>query len=174
MASISKSNNSVIIQCDNASNPSVISNWQDGEVTYSDDFVQLTFGNKGFKFGVWDITPMGELVTVNGVDVSAMSNADICELIRNNVLTEDQFSGTPVLIDDTNMVAGQFTAIQFIEDTILDVSDSAATIEVDGNGTTIDMTPYSGVSFAAGSQPLYGKFTQVQLISGTVKCYSNL
>lgn len=172
-ATITKINNSIVVQCGNATNPVTISNWQDAKCTYSDDFVQLTFGNQGFKFGEWDITPMGLLTEVNGIDTSAMTNAEIVEIINNNVLTDDQFSGTPTLITDTTMVEGQFTCIQIMEDAIFDVSDAAATIEVDAEGNAITMTAYSGVTFNAGDR-IYGKFTQVQLVSGSVKCYSNL
>ena len=173
MATITKSNNSIVIQTENSSHPVTISNWEDAKCTYSDDFVMLTFGNQGFVFGVWDITPMGELETVNGIDVSAMTNAEIATIIKNNVLTEDAFSGTPVLIDDTTMVEGQFTCLQVMADAVLDVSDAAATVEVDAEGTAIDVSDYAGITFTQGNR-IYGKFTQVQLVSGSVKAYSNL
>lgn len=174
MASITKRNNSIIIQCDNATNPATISDWSDGKVTYSDDHLALTFGNQGFMFGAWDVTPSGELTEINGVDVSASTNEEKALLIQNNVLTEDQFSGTPVIISDTTMVAGQFTAIEVLEAAILDVSDGDATVEVDGEGNAIDVSGYATIVLPAGGTPIYGKFTQIKLVSGTVKAYSNL
>jgi len=174
MATITKSQNNIVVQCDNSTRPSVFSSWEDANVTYGDDFVQLAIGNQGFQFAPWSVSPAGELTAVNGVDVTAFTNAEIATLIRNSVLTEDQFSGTPVIISDTTMVEGQFTAIQVIEDAVLDVSDSAATVQVDGSGDPITVSGYSGLTLAAGGAPIYGTFTQVQLVSGTVIAYSNL
>jgi hypothetical protein len=174
MASITKVQNNIVVQCDNSSQPAVFSNWKDAKVTYGTDHVQLTIGNQGFRFAEWDISPCGELTTVNGVSVTLLTNGQIAGLIRTSVLTEDQFSGTPVIIDDTTMVAGQFTAIQAIEDSVLDVSDAFATVQVDGQGTAIDVSGYAGAALVAGGTPIYGNFTQVQLVSGTVIAYSNL
>ena len=173
---ISKSfSNEILITAGNMTQPAVFQKWSNASCTYGSDWVQVSIGTKGFRFSSNpDMSPWGPLDTVNGVDVTAFDPVDIANLINSNVLTEDRFSGDPVVIDDTTMVAGQFTAIHFITDSVLDVSDAFATIEVDGQGNNItSLGNYAAQTFKAGDT-LYGKFTQVQLVSGSVKCYSNL
>jgi hypothetical protein len=175
MATISKQNNNIVIQTDNSSQPSIHSDWKNASVTYGTDYVTLSLGNNnGFMFTAdWGKSPIGALTEVNGVDVTGNTNAEIADLIRNNVLTPDQFSGTPKLITGTTAVAGQFTAIYFETNSVLNVTPVTGTIQVDGFGDPITMTPYTGISQLAGTT-IYGKFTQIQLVSGDAIGYSNL
>jgi len=176
MATITKSfANQIVVQCDNTTQPAYFSNWTNANVTYSADYVQLNIGAKGYRFtSDWSQSPCGALTAVNGVDVSTgYTNEEITNLIKNNVLTDDKFSGNPTVLTGTTMVEGQFTAIHFDTDTVLDVSDSAATVMVDGDGNALDVSNWSGVTHKAGDT-IYGKFTQVQLVSGNALLYSNL
>lgn len=167
--------NEILITAGNMTQPAVFQNWSHGSCTYGTDWVQISIGTKGFRFSSNpDMSPYGALELVGEIDVSAYDPVDIAALINTNILTEDKFSGTPTVIADTTMVQGQFTAIEFITDSVLDVSDANATVEVDALGNDItSLGDYSGQSFKAGST-IYGNFTQVQLVSGSVKCYSNL
>ena len=175
MATLSKSfSNEIIVQADNTTKPAVFSNWSDGQVTYGSDWVQLNIGKKGYRFtSNWAKSPVGALTTVNGVDVSAFTPANIAALINSNVLTEDRFSGNPLIIADTTMYSGQFTGIEVLADAVLDVSSGSATVEIKGDGTSVTMSGYAGATLTVGTI-IYGKFTQIKLASGKVKAYSNL
>lgn len=175
MATITKSfSNQIVVQCDNTTQPAYFSNWADATVTYGTDWVQLNIGSKGYRFtSDWAQSACGALTEVNGVDVTGLTNDEITDLIKNNVLTDDKFSGNPTVLTGTTMVAGQFTAIHFDTDTELDVSDSLATVMVDGEGNALDVSDWAGITHKAGDT-IYGKFTQVQLVSGNALLYSNL
>ena len=176
MATITKSySNEIVIQADNTLKPVVITNWKDGQATYGSDWVQLNIGNKGFKFSSnWAKSALGELTTINGVDVSGFTNANKVALINSNVLTEDRFSGNPTILTGATGATGQFTAIYFNEDSELDVTGTGTeTIWLNGVGTPISLASYSGKIQPKGST-LYGKFSAVYLASGTATCYSNL
>lgn len=167
--------NHILVQGDNMTQPAIFTNSADAVCTYTENSVRLSFGNKGYVFSSdWGISTFGPLTEVLTVDVSAWDPVDIAALINTNVLTEDRASGDPVIIADTTMVEGQFTVIEAITDSVLDVSDSAATVEVDGSGDPIaTLADYAGQTIPKGAF-IYGKFTQIQLISGAVKAYSNL
>ena len=176
MATITKSfSNLIVVQCDNTTQPAYFSSWTNANVTYSADYVQLNIEAKGYRFtSDWSQSPCGLLTDVNGIDVSTgYTNEEIANIIKNNVLTDDKFSGDPLVLSGTTMVSGQFTAIHFDTDTVLDVSDSAATVMVDGNGDAISVSNWTGVVHKAGDT-IYGKFSQVQLVSGNALLYSNL
>lgn len=176
MATITKSfSNLIVVQCNNTTQPAYFSDWSKADVTYGTNWVQLNIGGKGFRFtSDWSQSPCGALTAVNGVDVSTgYTSAQIATLIKNNVLTDDKFSGNPKVLSGTTMVSGQFTAIHFDTDTVLDVTNSSATVMVDGNGTAISVSNWSGVTHKAGDT-IYGKFTQVKLVSGNALLYSNL
>lgn len=174
MATITKVNNNIVIQTDNSSTPSVFSNWRDADVKYADDRVILTIGNKGFIFtDDWAVSPVGKLTSVNGNSLSGKTNAQIADIIRKNVLTEDQFSGKPTLITSTTTTTGNFTAIQIDEDTVFNVTAGSGTLMLDGFGNAISLSGWSGVTFNAGTTK-YGNFSQIKLVSGKVTAYSNL
>ncbi len=182
MSSITKIGNNIVVTPDNSANSATfaystncLATWGvESELGDESEFVNISLGNEhGYHFGTAWANPVGELTEINGIDVSSFTAEEKVTLIQNSVFTADQFSGTPVLIDDTSEYNGRFTAIQVIADAVLDVT-ADATIQVDGSGTVIDMTPYSGVTIPAWSMPIYGIFTQIQLVSGRVIAYSNL
>ena len=175
MATLSKSfSNNIVIQGDNTTKPAIFSNWSDGQVTYGSDWVELTIGKKGYRFSSnWAKSAAGKLTAVNGVDVTLFTPANIAALINSNVLTEDRFSGDPLIIADTTMRSGQFTGIEVLADAVLDVSSGSATVELKGDGTSVTMSGYAGATLTVGTI-IYGKFSQIKLVSGKVKAYSNL
>lgn len=182
MSIITKANNNLIIKADNSTRYATFANFIDILATWGveteagvdTEYVQLNFDNiRGYRFGNPYTNPEGPLTSVNGIDVSGFTALEIVTLINNSVLTSDAFSGTPVLIDDTTMVAGNFTAIMPLEDTVLDVAAGTNTVMVDGNGDPIDVSAYSGLTLPAWGV-IYGHFTQVDLVSGSVIAYSNL
>lgn len=175
MATLTKSfANQIVVQCDNTTQPAYFSDWSNASVTYGTNWVQLNIGTKGYRFtSDWAQSPCGALTDVNGIDVTGLTEEEIANLIKNNVLTDDKFSGDPRVLSGTTMVSGQFTAIHFDTDTVLDVSNSSATVMVDGSGDSITVSGWSGVTHKAGDT-IYGKFTQVKLVSGNALLYSNL
>lgn len=175
MSTITKVGSNVVVQSNRGTQPAVFANWEDCQVsaggTAVGSPVYLTFGkSEGFTFSSTVTDRDGVLTAVNGVDVTAFTAPQIVTLITNSVLTDDKFSGTPEVISDTTAHEGQYTAIQFIEDTVL---DTAGTEQVDGSGTPIDISGYTGLTFTAGDK-IYGTFTSIQLDSGGVIAYSNL
>lgn len=175
-AIISKTfSNHISVLAGNMTVPALFINSDEAYCTHTNNSVTLSFGKKGFTFSSdWNISAWGAITEVNGINTTSFTPEEIANLINTNVLTEDRASGDPVIISDTTMVEGQFTAIEAITDTVLDVSDSAATVEVDGQGDPIaTLGDYAGQTIPKGAF-IYGKFTQIQLVSGSVKAYSNL
>lgn len=175
MATITKVNNNIIVQADNSSQPAVFSNWTNAQVRATDDRIVLTINGKGFIFtDNYAISPCGPLLFVNGIDIVDLSydNYQVADLIRGNVLTEDQFSANPTIIDDTAQHTGPFTAVQIDEDAVFNVTPGSGTIIQNGAGTAIDISGWSGVTFKAGTTK-YGNFAELRLVSGKVTAYSN-
>lgn len=178
MSTITKVNNAIIVQPDNSDRPATFAYPVNVICTYGTDtiegteyeYVMISFDNRnGYKFGAEFINPNGPLTSVNGVDVSAFTAAEIVTLINNGVLTNDAFSGTPVFIDDTNTHTGNFTGFLTLEDTVL----SSNTVIVDSAGDPISSPSIIGVTIPAFT-PIYGHFTAIDLTSGNVQAYSNL
>lgn len=174
MATITRTWNTIVIVSDIATNPISISNWENFTISSQEpDQIRLEINGKQFSFGPPSVSAHGYLTAVNGVSVTSLDAIEIEELILGSVLTgPDQFSGDATNITGTTMVAGQFLCLQVLTAAQFDVSGPTATIEVDGEGTAQSMAAYSGVTFAVGAL-IYGRFTQVQLLSGSVRGYSN-
>lgn len=183
MATITKVQNNILITTDYSAVPVTISNWTNTICTTNwahgasssaiGDPVNLTIDDKrGYRFSD-DVTDRyGVLTAVNGIDTTAFTGQQIVNLINSSVLTPDKFSGTPVIIDDTTQYTGSFTAIQVDEEAVLDTTAVTGSIMVDGSGNAIDISGYTGVALPVGFI-IYGQWTAIKLVSGTVTAYSN-
>lgn len=182
MASVNKVGESVEILPDNATNPASLTDFIDIICSYGDEtdkgvtteYVQISLDNiRGWRFGTAYANPVGPLLEINGVDVSAFTAAEKVAFLQNAVFVSGETSGSALGISDTTMHEGQFTQINVLTDTVFDVSDAQATIRINDDGTAQSMTWMSGVTYSAGAV-IQGVFTQIQLVSGAVDALSNL